>query len=126
MTRRPRELLVSLGVTPVHYAVLKVVAGTEGVSGAKIGARMVLDSASVTGVVDRLEALGLVMRMADRKDRRVHRIVATEHANHLITSLDAAMDRLNAEAWAVIGDPDSTFLQRLRRLADENRWNADV
>jgi MarR family transcriptional regulator, organic hydroperoxide resistance regulator len=126
VTRRARELLAPFGVTPVQYAVLKVLSGTEGMSGAEIGARMVLDSASVTGVVDRLEALELLERRADPKDRRTLRIVTTQRADDLIASMDSAMDRLNAEAVAVLGRKDSEFFQRLRQLGDEQRWKRHV
>ena len=126
VTRRARELLGPFGVTPVQYAALKVLSGSEGMSGAEIGARMVLDSASITGVVDRLETLGLVKRRPDSKDRRVHRIVATPRAEELIGSLDSAMDQLNAEASAVLGGHDGDFFQRLRQLGDEKGWKRDV
>ena len=126
VTRRARELLAPFGVTPVQYAVLKVLSGTDGMSGAEIGARMVLDGASVTGVVDRLEALGFLERRADPKDRRTLRIVTTRRADDLIAAMDSAMDRLNAEAVAVLGGKDSEFLQRLRQLGQEKRWKGHV
>ena len=126
VTRRARALLAPFGVTPVQYAVLKVLSGTEGLSGAEIGARMVLDGASVTGVVDRLAALGLLERRADPKDRRTQRIVATPRADDLMAAMDSVMDQLNAEAVAVLGRTDSEFVQRLRQLGDEKRWKRHV
>lgn len=126
VTRRARELLAPFGVTPVQYAVLKVLSGTEGMSGAEIGARMVLDGASVTGVVDRLEALDLLERRADPNDRRTLQIVTTPRADDLIASMDSAMDQLNAEAAAVLGRKDSEFFQRLRQLGDEQKWKRHV
>jgi DNA-binding MarR family transcriptional regulator len=122
VTRRARELLAPFDVTPVQYAVLKILAGTEGMSGADIGARIVLDSASVTGVVDRLEESGLVKRRRDPKDRRVHQITATPRAEELMSSLDSAMDRLNEEAAAILGGQSVDFRQRLQRLGDQKRW----
>jgi len=126
VTRRARELLAPFGVTPVQYAVLKVLSETDGMSGAEIGARMVLDAASVTGVVDRLEAQGLLERRPDPKDRRTRQIVATRRADDLIAAMDSAMDRLNAEAVAILGRKDSEFFQRLRQLGDEKRWKGHV
>lgn len=126
VTRRARELLAPFGVTPVQYAVLKVLSETDGMSGAEIGARMVLDAASVTGIVDRLEAQGLLERRPDPKDRRTRQIVATRRADDLIAAMDSAMDRLNAEAVAILGRKDSEFFQRLRQLGDEKRWKGHV
>lgn len=126
VTRRARELLAPFDVTPVQYAVLKIVCGSDGMSGAEIGARIVLDSASITGVVDRLEENGLVQRRPDPRDRRVNQIVATPRTEALIASLDAAMDRLNAEASAVLGGPSPDFLVRLQRLGDQSKWKDHV
>ena len=122
VTRRARKLLAPFDVTPVQYAVLKILSGTQGLSGAEIGGRIALDSASITGVVDRLEKGGLVQRQLDPKDRRVHQVIATPRAEELMPSLDAAMDRLNEEAAAILGGQRTAFLQRLQRLGDQSRW----
>ncbi|MCA8906755.1 MAG: MarR family transcriptional regulator [Rhodospirillaceae bacterium] len=126
VTRRARELLAPFGVTPAQYAVLKVLAETGGLSGAELGQRMVLDSASITGVVDRLEALGLAERRADPTDRRAQQIFASARTGELLAPMDAAMDRLNAEAAAVLGGEDGAFLQRLRQLGDQKMWKEHV
>jgi len=126
VTRRARDLLAPHGVTPVQYAVLKVLAGSEGLSGMEIGARLVMDSASVTGILDRLETAGLAERRADPKDRRAQRIVTTERAEGLIAALDAAMDQLNEEAAGMLGGQDKTVRRGLRALGEEKRWVHDV
>ncbi len=98
VTRRARELLAPFNITPVQYAVLKVLSDSDPVSGAEIGKRMVLDSASVTGVLDRMESLGLVERRPNPKDRRAQLIAASPGAKEMLPLLDKEMDRLNAEA----------------------------
>ena len=126
VTRRARELLAPFGVTPGQYAVLKVLAGAEALSGAEIGKRMQLDSASVTGVLDRMESQGLAERRPDPKDRRAQLVAATAKARRMLPRLDREMDRLNAEADAAMGG-DRTQLQRsLRRLGTEANWSRDV
>jgi MarR family len=60
VARRARENLKAHGVTPTQYAVLKALWGQDGQSGAEIGARLVIDSATATGVLDRLQAAELV------------------------------------------------------------------
>lgn len=126
VTRRARELLAPHGVTPVQYAVLKVLSDSDGISGADLGARMVLDSASITGVVDRLESLGLVERRADPEDGRMQRIFATEKSRALQAPADAAMDRLNAEAFVILGGEDPDLPRRLRLLGDQRNWKHGV
>lgn len=126
VTRRARDLLAPFSVTPVQYAVLKVLSGADGLSGAEIAGRMILDSASVTGVVDRLEANGLVTRQPAPQDRRVHLIMLTSRAAELMSSLDAAMDRLNAEAASILGGPCADVRARLQQLGDQTQWQRHV
>lgn len=122
VTRRARELLSPHGVTPVQYAVLKVLTGEDGLRGADLGARMLLDSASITGVVDRMESLGLLERRPDPRDRRVQRLYTTEQGRALQVPTDAAMDRLNAESAAVAGGDTAELLRLLSRLGDQRNW----
>ncbi|TQV76365.1 MarR family transcriptional regulator [Denitrobaculum tricleocarpae] len=122
VTRRARELLAPHGVTPVQYAVLKILAEDDGISGSDLGSRMKLDSASITGVVDRMESLGLVERLSDAEDRRVQRIYATGKGCSLQGPLDAAMDRLNAEAAAVLGGEAAGLPRHLRLLGERKNW----
>jgi DNA-binding MarR family transcriptional regulator len=126
VSRRARELLAPHGVTPVQYAALKALSGTEGMSGTELGARLVLDSASITGIVDRLEALGFLERRPGKADRRVQQLMVTSKAKSLQPVLDEAMDRLNEEAAQILGAKGEHFAERLRRLADQKRWATDV
>src|SRR6202008_2670024 len=63
--RRAKELLAEYEVTPVQYASLCVLWEQDGQTGADLGGRLVIDSATMTGIVDRLERSGLVERRAD-------------------------------------------------------------
>ena len=121
VSRRARELLAPHGITPGQYALLKVLDGGAGLSGAELGQRLVLDSASITGLVDRLEALGLIERRPDPQDRRINRIHATAAAAALQPALDAAMDRLNREVASILADRNG-FYDALRRVADRGTW----
>jgi len=126
VTRRARELLAPHGVTPVQYAVLKVLSGAEAMSGAEIGKRMVLDSASITGVLDRMESQGWVERKPNPTDRRAQLIVTTHNAKRLLPTLDNEMDRLNDEARSAIGDNEHAFYRSLRDLSSDANWNPNV
>ncbi len=122
VTRRAREKLASHGVTPVQYAVLKVLWGQDGQSGAELSNRLRLDSASITGVIDRLESAGLVERRGDQADRRVHRLFLTDKSRALRDPLDAAMDELNAEAKRAVGADAEELWPALRKLGERRNW----
>jgi DNA-binding MarR family transcriptional regulator len=118
ISRRAREKLAAWGVTPPQYTVLKVLWDGDGQSGAAIGARLVIDSATITGVIDRLEDAGLIKRRADDDDRRVYRLFLTARGEALQEPLDAAMDQLNAEVKAVLGGRARSVWDGLRRLGE--------
>jgi DNA-binding MarR family transcriptional regulator len=119
ITRLTRERLAAHGVTPVQYAVLQVLWERDGQSGAEIGQRLVLDSATMTGVIDRLEKLGLIARQADPEDRRVNRLVLTAAGRSLKAPLQTTMDAVNAEVAEGLGREAPAFWRMLRTLAAE-------
>ncbi len=122
VTRRARERLAAHGVTPTQYAVLKVLWQEDGRSGAELSERLVIDSATVTGVIDRLESAELLERRSDAADRRIQRLYLTATGRSLRQPLDAAMDQLNADARAVIGDRTDPVWQGLKRLGNATHW----
>lgn len=122
VTRRARERLAAHNVTPTQYAVLKVLWHEDGRSGAELSDRLVIDSATVTGVIDRLEAAGLLERRSDSADRRVQRLYLTARGHSLRQPLDTAMDRLNEEACAILGVDTEAIWQGLTRLGSADRW----
>lgn len=127
VSRRSRDLLSPFGVTPVQYALLKCLEDyPQGVGGTALGARMVLDAASITGIIDRLTALKLVERRVNPFDRRAQLILATRKARDLMPDLDAAMDRLNRETTAIFDGSGTPALTILRKLGQEKEWKAHV
>jgi MarR family transcriptional regulator, organic hydroperoxide resistance regulator len=118
VTRRSREKLAPHGVTPTQYAVLKLLWDADGQSCAELGTRLRIDSATITGVVDRLESAQLLRRQADGEDRRVHRLFLTAQGRALREPLDAAMDGVNDWAAGVLGKRARSVRAALRALGD--------
>ena len=115
---RAREMLASWNVTPAQYAVLKALWAEDGQSGAAIGARLVIDSAATTRMIDRLESSGLLKRRAVVGDRRVHLLFLTTQGRALRVPLDAAMNELNAEVDAALHDLAPAVREALRRVGE--------
>src|SRR5690348_8011705 len=80
VTQDAKQRLAPYGVTPIQYAVLKLLWGEDGQSGAALGERLRLDSATMTGVLDRLAKAGLVERRPDLRDRRINHVRLTARA----------------------------------------------
>ena len=119
VARLARERLAPFGITPVQYGVLQVLWEQDGQSGAELGARLVLDSATITGVLDRLETLGLIRRTADAGDRRVNRIRLTAAGQERRVPLQQVMDGLNGDVARTFGAEAETLWRLLRRLASQ-------
>ena len=72
MTKNYRKLLRELGLTYPQYLVMLVLWERDGVSVSEIGERLYLNSATLTPLLKRIEALGLVSRRrADEDERQV-------------------------------------------------------
>ncbi|MDM0116481.1 MarR family transcriptional regulator [Variovorax sp. J22R133] len=73
MTRLYKPLLDKLGLTYPQYLVLLVLWEGDGLMVSELGERLSLDSGTLTPLLKRLEASGLVTRIRDVQDeRRVH------------------------------------------------------
>jgi MarR family transcriptional regulator, organic hydroperoxide resistance regulator len=114
--RRAREKLEPHGVTPTQYAVLKVLSDADGQTGAELGARLGIDSATTTGVADRLAANGLLERRPDPQDRRLQRLFLTPEARARQPTLDREMDHLNREVEGELDADAPRLRSRLRQL----------
>ena len=73
MTRIYKPLLARMGITYPQYLALLVLWETDGLTVSALGDRLYLDSGTLTPLLKRLEAAGLVARMRSADDeRRVH------------------------------------------------------
>src|SRR5436190_22787125 len=72
-----KPLLDALGLTYPQYLVMLILWEREGPSVSEIGERLHLDSGTLTPLLKRLEAAGLVRRARDPADERQVRIALT-------------------------------------------------
>lgn len=82
-TRFYKPLLAQLGVTYPQYLALLTLWEEDGLSVTAIGDRLLLDSGTLTPVLKRLEALGLVTRARSTTDERQVLVSLTEHGRGL-------------------------------------------
>lgn len=60
----------SWGLTPAQFDVIATLGNTDGLTFGELGARTLIYKTTLTSVVDRLEARGLVARRPSQRDRR--------------------------------------------------------
>jgi DNA-binding MarR family transcriptional regulator len=76
--RESQRLFRPHGATGAQYNVLNILAAhPDGLSQRELGDLLVVDRSNVTGLLDRLEKLGLVRRQDHPDDRRVYRVSLT-------------------------------------------------
>lgn len=79
----------------------------------EVAATMGCDSSNLTGITDRLEERGLVVRTADPDDRRVKLLVLTEEGKRLRRQVTTQLGQPPAGAVDNLSDRELTQLQRL-------------
>ena len=70
MTKRYKPLLDPLGLTYPQYLVMLVLWEGDGLTVSQLGERLALDSGTLTPLLKRLQASGLVQRLRDTADER--------------------------------------------------------
>ena len=83
MVRAYRPLLQNLDLTYLQYIVMMVLWEEEGISVSSLGHKLHLDSGTLTPLLKRLEAKGLVLRKVSLKDERVKSLFLTASGKSL-------------------------------------------
>ena len=111
-------LLAPLGIRPPHYGVLRWIGAHPGATQQEIAGLMRLHRNVMVGIVDDLEAAGLVTRDRHPADRRAHALHLTVTAADLLREADAIADRLDAELLGPLApDERVAFTAALRALS---------
>lgn len=114
MTKIYKPLLADLGLTYPQYLVMLVLWQQDRVTVSSIGERLFLDSGTLTPLLKRLEAAGLIARLRDVTDeRRVH-ITLTAAGRELKTQAAAVPRCVAAAAQASL--PEFAELTDLAEL----------
>jgi DNA-binding MarR family transcriptional regulator len=83
MTKTYKPLLEQLGLTYPQYLVMLVLWQQDDVLVKQIGETLFLDSGTLTPLLKRLEAAGLIVRTRDQEDERQVRITLTNEGRQL-------------------------------------------
>jgi MarR family transcriptional regulator, lower aerobic nicotinate degradation pathway regulator len=109
------------GVTPVQYAALQMVGGAPGIDQRSLARSIGLDTSTIAGVIDRLEARGLMLRNASPDDRRVRRLSLTDEGRALLEATLPAVLRAQQRILAPLPPGErSEFMRMLRVLVTTN------
>jgi len=111
MTKVYKPLLQELGLTYPQYLAMMVLWEQDGLTVGEISARLLTDPGSLTPLLKRLEAEGLLSRTRSREDERVVIVELTEQGRSL-------RDKARTIPQCILGASGMT-LERLNKLQAE-------
>lgn len=116
-TRLYRRALAPLGLTYPQYLVMVVLWAQDAQTVGGIGARLRLDSSTLTPLLKRLEVLGLVSRKRSMRDERRVVVALSERGRALGARAGDVTDCITA-ALGLDADAAAALARRLRSLRD--------
>lgn len=118
------RLFREYGLTPSQYNVLRILRG-EGapLPILEVGERMLTAVPGITGLIDRLECMGLLARRRCIEDRRVIFVAITDKGTELLHRIDEPVAALHRR---LMGHMTPGELQELSRLLEKARQSLDT
>lgn len=106
----------TMGLTESQFDVIATLGNTNGMTCKELGERTLITKGTLTGVLDRMEARGLISRRADADDARRAHIALTAKGDALFVDVFPAHIKHLERAFSRVSDRD---LNRLRlQLSD--------
>ncbi len=104
-------------LTSVQFAALDAIAQQPGIDQASLAATISFDRATIGGVIDRLEAKGLVQRAVSVQDRRARELYLTREGEQLRVAVRPVVEALQADILAPLSRKERTAFLTLARKA---------
>lgn len=107
------RFLQKFGLTPMQLLVLEVLYDEEGLSAGEIAGRLVLDNATLSGVLDRLVEGGWIIKDTAHGDRRALKIQLTEKGRGMKDSIIDEVRKANEQIMSSFRVEENMLLRRL-------------
>lgn len=107
------------GVTPLQWAALRTAQDKPGIDQSTLARDIALDTSTVAGVIDRLEARGLIVRKPSAHDRRVRTLFITEQGLALLAQVSPLV--VEVQNWLMApltAEERAQFWNVLRKLVE--------
>jgi DNA-binding MarR family transcriptional regulator len=107
--------VAGLGLTAVQAMVLNTLSDDDGVPAGRLGERIQLTSATLTGIIDRLENLGFAERRPSPDDRRAVLVCLTGKGREIVRHIKTILAAANQEFLAGLSSREQAQLRILLR-----------
>jgi DNA-binding MarR family transcriptional regulator len=112
-------VMEGFGLTPMQWAALAATLEEPGLDQSTLSRATHIDTSTLAGVVDRLEARGLIQRRPSPDDRRLRLIHPTDEGRSLFS--DALADALDVQEWLLepLSEKERVqFMALMRKVLD--------
>lgn len=108
-----KQRLRPFGLTTVQGLLLGALSEEEGISVGDLGRKLGLDTATLAGVLERLESSGWIRREADPEDARVGRLFLGEKSLAILPELETAADGASMDVLGGFTIEEKVLFKRL-------------
>ena len=113
--------LAHFGLTAPQFFVFDALYRRDGIEIGALGSYVYLDSSTLTGIIDRMERDGYVVRRPNPSDRRAVLLFLTDKAHQLAPTILKFADELDSKLRQSFPTADmQTFEDILKSLADKD------
>lgn len=110
-----KKRLKPYGLTNMQHLVLEGLWYREGVTASELGRSLILDKATLSGVLDRMVDAGWIIKKQDDNDLRVYRIYPSAKADEMKARLVEERKIANEDLLADFTLEEQVLLKRLLR-----------
>jgi DNA-binding MarR family transcriptional regulator len=108
-----------MGVTAVQGMILGFLFEEDTITSRQLGERTILDSATLTGILDRLEGMGCIERKSNPDDRRSVMVCLTSQGKEIAAKIRILVDEANREFLQSLSKEEETMLRGLLKRLRE-------
>src|SRR4051812_16984774 len=110
-----------LNLTPVQYSSLQTICNQPGIDQKTLANTVGYDTSTIAGVIDRLEARGLLVRTVSPTDRRARLITPTQKGLDMLEAVVPRMLKSQERLLEPLTKAERTeFMRLMQVLADAN------
>jgi DNA-binding MarR family transcriptional regulator len=113
MRLRAESVLAPLGLRPRHLVALTVLRGRHGITQQALSVTLEMDGTNIVGLLNELEAGGLIERRRSPEDRRRHVVVLTEAGARRLAEAECALAAVDNEVLGALDDSQREALYNL-------------
>ncbi len=121
------QVVAPMGVTRSQFWVLVNIAryGQDGIAQTELARLMNVGKVSLGGLIDRIEANGILERLPDPVDRRAKKVFMTKKGKELLRELQIVAEEVNSQIMKGITKEQNKILDGLLRTMKHNLLKMD-